>query len=209
MKSNVKLKELDLDTSIFLYQTDKNWTFSLEDGKSRQFGISYEILDMKDATGEPEFKDYKYVVSASIMAHKVHKSFDESGNDKPDLFSLRWDCERYMGGIPIDHILQSVTRGDESNEDGFKNIVDQFTPFEAKIVTNEAQFGTYAAQNGRGAEHSYLQFKTIEAAKKYIQILATRAPIMQALIGQTLDRPINMMGDDGWSVITKQVKGCR
>lgn len=201
----------DLDTEVWLYQTHRDWTFSLDDDKSRQFGIAYEILNMSEATGDPEFKEYPWIVSASLVAHKVHNSFNEADPGyKPDLNSLRWDCLRYMGGVPVDHILANLVKiGDEGQGNAFELLAKQFNVFQATVKTVKSQFGTYAAQNGQGAQHSYLQFRTVDDAECFVKMLSKRAQIMQTMIGFTLDKPINLMGETGWQTMAKQVKGCK
>ena len=78
------------------------------------------------------------------------------------------------------------------------------------IVTKKSDFGTVAAQYGQGYEFKYLQFKTEDACEKYVNFLVeNRADcLMGMMIGFILDAPINMVGDSGWSVIEKQLKGC-
>lgn len=207
-----KLKEMGSEN--LLYQTDPNWVFGLEDA-NHQFGIVYEITNMADATGEEEYEDYPFLVSAEIMAHKCHKSFDEQGfsgkecEGRADIESLRYDCKQYMGGVPIDHFLSLGVKNGNDEGDAFEILAKNFTPFEAKIVTRKPTFGTWAAQNGPKTPIRYLQFKTEAAATKYVMLLAERAVCMSMMIGFLLDRPINMMGDSGWSVVEKQVRGCK
>ncbi len=200
----------------YYYVTDKSFRFSLEDDRDRKFGILFEILDMYEATGEKEYKQYPFLVSASIMADKCHKSFGESDRDfKPTKLDLIYDTNSYMGGVPVDHVLTHAIRShsegfNDLEESNFKLVAKQFSALEAKVVTQKQDFGTIAAQKGREHEHSWLQFKTFEAAEKFMKyLIENRVSAMSMLIGFTLDKPINMMGETGWSVMSHQVKGSR
>ena len=185
------------------YYTEPSFNFSLDDDKQRRFGLHVEVLNMLDATGEIEFESAPYIVSVSIVADKPHKSFDESNDGKTSKLALIEDCISYMGGVPVDHVLQDAVNG------GFDEIKKQFTLDEAVLIKEKMTFGTIAAQKGKDAEYQYLRFKTEDAANKYVQLLLKRASALTMMIGFILDRPVNMMGETGWSVIEKQVKGCR
>lgn len=208
----MKLKRCDIDSGFenFMYQTSKSWQLELEDGKRRQFGLLYSITDMKEATGDDEYNDYPFLVSVGIIAHKPHSSFNES-DYKTSLEGLRFDCNSYMGTVPVDHILANGTKRGHEPEDkeAFDILVEQFSAKEAKVVEHTAEFGTYAAQYGRKAKHQYLQFKTQEAAEKFCQLLSKRTPAIGVMIGFILDRPINLMGDSGWSLVETMVHGSK
>lgn len=188
--------ETDWGSRLFKYVTSKQFTFSLDDNKSRQFGVLFEILDMKDATGEPEYKDTPYLVGAYIMADKCDKRFYE-GTGKADWFGTIIDCNQYMGGVPVDHILTEELGN--ANE-----LFTQFNATEAVLATASENFGTYAAQHGKGEEFNYLKFRTIEAAERFVELLKARTPLLSNIIEMILDRPINMAGDTGYSVLAKQ-----
>jgi hypothetical protein len=206
------MKKVEISENL-IYVTDKSFQFGLDDDKQRQFGILFEIVNMDDATGEPEFEQYPYIVSAGIIADKCHKSFNEPDNAKPSKESLIFDTNGYMGTIPVDHILtHAIKSGSEastsSKQSNFDLVADQFKLNEATIITSKHDYGTIAAQQGKGTEHQYLQFKTEESAQKFIDYLIKhRISALSMMIGFILDRPINMMGNDGWSVLTDMVKG--
>ena len=194
-----------------LYVTAKEFTFSLEDGKFRQFGVIFETTDMYDATGDKEFKEYPFIVSAQIMADRCHKSFNENDrvDVKPSKQDLLFDCLMYLGGVPIDHILtDSILGGSELGQvDAFQNVAGYFNINEACVKTAVHQCGTIAAQRGK-VEFKHLQFKTEEAATKFIDyIVAHRLSALSTMIGLILDKPVNLMGTTGWETIEKQVKG--
>lgn len=191
-------------------------TFSLDDEKLRQFGVVFETCNMYDATGESEFKQYPFVVSASIVAMKPHKSFDENDSGKTDSLSLIEQALGYMGGVCVDHVLTHAIKNssesgspDDMDESNFDLIAAQFSVKEASLITETHEFGTIAAQMGKGAEFSHLRFKDENAATKYIKLLTERVPALSMLIGFILDRPLNMVGDDGWKTMNQMVKGCK
>ena len=196
----------------YFYVTDKNFNFQLDDygdnaycddDTEHQFGILFEILNMHEATGEEQYKHAPFIVSAVIMADNPSKDFSEEPEDKDiSKCGLLYDTYRYMGGVPIDHFLINSING------GLEQIKENFSLKEAILVKEKQCFGTYAAQHGTGQEFEYLQFKTKDAAKKLIDILIkTRVDAISMMIGFLLDNPINLMGDDGWSVVNHQVKG--
>jgi hypothetical protein len=194
----------------YLYVTEKHWTFELDDEKQRQFGVVFQIIDVGEATGEPEFKQYPFIVEATILADKPHKSFDESGDKCPSSESLKYDCLSYMGGIPITHRLDKAVKCSTEHGEAWDALCKQFSVNEAVVVSSSPQFGTVAAQQGKNTAHQYLQFKDYKSARKYVDyIVQNRLDAIGMMIGFILDRPINMMGEDGWSIIRKQVFGCR
>lgn len=181
---------------------DKSWYCEIDDGKEVPLSLLIEVTDMYGATGEPEFKDYPFVFSVGIIASKPHKSFYE-GEGKPTRQGLLYDCNGYMGTIPVDHKL---LRTDELN----KKLMGELKAKVAKIVTHTHDYGTLAAQEGKGSSISYPQFKTAKDAYEFAKALvdAYGHSIMR-LVGFTLDQPINMIGDTGWSQIETMVKGVK
>lgn len=181
-------------------QTDQGTDQETEEGvKYVQLGVLFKITDMLDATGEEEFEEAPYLVSAEICVDKPHPSFVEyelAEGEAPEKMDLILECSNYMGGVPIDHIL------DETPLESIK----AFSEDEAITKTHKARYGTIAAQRGP-VEHTYLQFKTKDAALKYIGMLSKRVGPTMSLIGFILDRPINLVGETGWTTIMQQAKG--
>ena len=194
-----------------IYVTDKSFTIEIDE-KCHQFGITFETINMLDATGEPEFEKYPFLVSAYIVADKCHKSFYE-GEGKADKLGCLSDALSYMGGVPVDHILtHSIRSGTEATnslkESNFETLAKQFSALEAKVVSSKQDFGTIAAQAGKNYEHQWLEFRTEKAAEKFIDLLIkNRIHAMSMLIGFTLDKPINMIGNSGWSIIQDMITG--
>ncbi len=185
----------------------KSWACQVTDENGEEVNVPLaayiEITDMDEATGEKEFKQYPFVVSISMVVANPHASFDESNMPKTDRLSLIYDAVSYMGGVPVDHTLLDT---DSINQ----NITAELKAKDAKLVTHKAHFGTYAAQKGRGAEITYPQFKTYDAAEKWAKEIVSRyAFSVFGLCGFVLDRPINLMGETGWRTIEMQHFGKR
>lgn len=192
---------------VKIFATSKNWKVGLSDALDEPLdipvGLYCSAINMYEATGEKEFKQYPYYIEIEIMAAKPHKSFYE-GEGTPDALSLIEDTHSYMGGVPVTHQFIST--------DGLnKKLMDNLKSKDAKIRTETPTFGTVAAQRGRGAEFSYPVFKTAEAAEKFLKDLVRSYGdvIMGMMVGFILDGPINMIGETGWSVIEHQVTGER
>ena len=198
-----------------IYATDKSFTLGLEDSQ-HQFGVLFDIVDMQEATGEPEFDQYPFIVSASIMVNNPHESFADdcglSDGQKLDRLDLIAEVSAYMGGVPVDHVLtdeiQHAGSVEIGSQGGFAWLANGFKVSEAMVKTQSYDFGTVAAQRGKGVKASYLQFKTEAAARKYVKMLVNhRLSALSMLIGFILDRPVNMIGDTGWETIRAQVNG--
>lgn len=188
-------------TDSLFYFTKENFNFGLEDEKERQFGIMFEISDVRDYGDEDEDESYPFAVSAAIVANEPHKSFYE-GEGEPTKESLLWDTYSYMGGVPVDHILTDAVGA------GFKELAEKFKITEARIQKRKHTHGTVAAQRGAGVEHSHLMFADEDQAIRFIEILEKeRVGVLGIMIGFILDAPINMAGQSGWTMIETMVKG--
>lgn len=178
---------------------NKAWHCELNE-KSVPLCLVIEVIDMYEATGEKEFEQYPYLVSIGIMANKPHKSFYE-GEGRPNKLDLIYDCNGYMGSIPVD---RKFIQTDALNH----NITGKLNIKDACLVTVKCDFGTIAAQEGKGSSFIYPQFKTDEAACKYAQeLVKLYGNTLMTLVGFTLDQPINLAGDSGWSQIETMVNG--
>jgi hypothetical protein len=178
-----------------------NWTCEIE-GETIPLALHIEVIDMKDATGEPEFKDYPFLASISIVAANPHKSFDESNDGDAEGLSLVMDAVGYMGGVPVDDKFLSL---DKLNQDATGELKAKV----AKLVTRSYDYGTTAAREGAGASLTYPQFKTGEAAHKWaVEMIQNYGDVLMGIqVGFILDQPINMAGNDGWETIRKMVEG--
>jgi hypothetical protein len=202
------MKKLELTESL-LYVTDKSFNCGIG-GKNYKFGVIFETLDTRDFDDKAD-EDYPFIVECGIIADKPHKNFDETEDSKPNKASLLYDCNSYMGAIPISHILQDAIKSGTENQDlsNFDNFVAQFTAFEVKVCETEVTSGTIAAQKGK-TTHKYLAFKNEKTAEKYIDyIIKNRLSALTIMIGFILDAPINLIGETGWSMFNHMVTGKR
>lgn len=197
-KETFMYKKMVISDDLSFYK-NKSLNVQLDD-EDVNLGLIVETLNIVDATGEGD-ENYPFVVSMGLIASKPHVSFDESEGNLTGI-GLIWDCNSYMGSVPVDHILVNDTNGK------LDQILKLFNVGEAKLVTEEVTHGTVAAQNGK-TKFSYLMFANEEVAQKYIDfIIQDRAPVLNMMVGFILDRPINMMGESGWSMVEKMHKGC-
>ncbi len=181
---------------------NKDWICQLEDSeKDVPLSLLIDITDMQEVTGEEGFEDYPFVMSLSIIAANPNKSLYE-GEGKADRLGTIYDCNSYYGGVPVDHKFLNI---DSTN----KNLMLDLKAKQAKLVTINPKFGTYAAQNGQGSSFTYPQFKTHDDALAFAKSLIDSYGniVMGMLIGFTLDAPINMIGDTGWKTIQNHVNG--
>jgi len=196
----MELKQLRLDDNK-LYVTSKSFIFGLDDEKQRQFGVVFETIDMYEATGDKEFKDYPFLVQIGIIADKPHKSFNERDerSEKPSKASLLSDCYGYMGAISVEHFLVNGTKSQaEQGADGFEAMASNFTVLEATVKTYKSIYEK---------DEKYLSFKTEEAAQKFIDLVILHRLSALMLVGFILDQPVNRIGDTGWKQIETMVKG--
>lgn len=194
-------------------QTDPNWVvlfsdddneYSENDQVEHKFAVHFKAVDMYDATGEKEFEEFPIVVEATLVAANPHASFLDG---EPDTFEGRIEAAmNYMGGVPITHILQSTVVGAEGQGQDWDAIVKAFNPKEAMLKRETHRHGTWAAQNGN-KPFEYLRFANIEAAERFVKMLAQRSAILGIMVGFILDQPINLIGDSGWSMIEHMIKG--
>lgn len=194
-----------------LYVTQPSWTFGLDDGDQQQFGVLFEIIDMYDATGEEEFENYPFVVEASIVAHEPSQEFaEDAGVDlSPDDYgynlALIEMAYQYGGGVPITHIIQDeISKGSDK---GLQPLLKGIPKRDYDIVEVTPQFGTVAAQRGPGTRQETVHFADYDAARKYVENMLSRLDALGVMIGFILDRPINMMGEPGWSTMEMHVFG--
>lgn len=197
----MNLTKIRLDDSR-LYVTSPSFHFELDDNKPRQFGVIFETVNMEEATGEDEFKDYPYLVNIGIIADEPHKSFSTKENETPPKIMRLIDCLDYMGSISVDHVLVNGTKSNaEKGENGFEAMASNFS-------VNEATVKTYKNMNEQ--DKPYLSFKTEAAAQKFIDlVILHRISVVLLIIGFILDQPVNRIGDTGWKQIKTMVRGCK
>lgn len=197
-KSSIKITSFDSSEGLHIAE-NKSWSCHLDDVEV-PLCLVLEVVDMDGATGEPEYKDYPYVFSIGIMTSKPSDSFYE-GTGKPSKLDLIYDCNSYMGTVPVEHKLLSL---DDSNN----NYLRKLKAVNAKLITSKHDFGTIAAQQGKGTKFTYPQFKTAEDAFDFGKLLIKKyGDTLMTLVGFTLDQPINMIGETGWKLIEQMHYG--
>lgn len=201
----MKAKLLEVSENLFYY-TEKHFNYGLDDEKERQFGIMFEVLDTRDFDEHAD-ENYPFIVSAGIITDKPHESFNECEGEASKA-SLLYDCNSYMGTIPVDHILTHAVKGGNEQGEAWEALTKLFSCDKAKVVTTKAKFGTVAAQRGPEHEHKYFMFKDQETCMEFIEYLIEhRTGTMGMMIGFILDMPINLVGDSGWRNIETMTYG--
>lgn len=182
------------------YATSPRWIAGLDD-KEVQLALYLEIVDMIDATGEEEeFGEYPFNAEISIVVaypgpswlEKAEQSTQPAKNAEGALEA----SHGYGGGVPITHDLLSIKGGGSD--------ISKFTAEQMTWKKEKVEHGTVAAQQGPGSVFKYPMFATEEDALEFSNEILKRATAVFGMIGFFLDRPINMAGNDGWSVIKEQ-----
>lgn len=198
----MKFKKIELNENLYFFKSpDLNCYL---DDKKVNMGLIVEILDTREFDDMAD-ENFPFIVSMGLMTSRPHKSFDAWDGENPtSIESLIYDCNSYMSSIPVDHFLQDAING------GLDEILPLFNVGEAKKVTIRPKFGTIAAQKGPGSEYSYLQFSDLDQAEKFIDfIIENRVHSLTMTIGFILDRPINIMGENGWGQVETMVNGSK
>jgi hypothetical protein len=191
-KSGIKFEEI---YEGHLIASNPTWKCGLEDDMDTELSLYVEIIDMAEATGEAEFENAPFIVSVEIVAANPHRDFYE-GDGEPSRMGLLSDTKSYVGGVPIDHRLIETDRIN-------LNLTNKLRAKDAVIVRERRD-----SQNGRGAELVYPRFTSAEAAEKWVKkLIQSYGNVLMTMVGFTLDQPINLMGEDGWSIIRKHVSG--
>lgn len=182
------------------FYTSAPWSCELDDYKRVPIGLHLEVINMYDS-GCVEEDAAPWYFSINICAVMPHESFDETEYKHAGPLTLVDDCMNYMGGVPVDDKLLSL---DALNE----RIIDDLKARDAVIHTRKQDYGTVAAREGKNYTFTYPSFTNEEACLAFADaIIREYGGVLMTLVGFTLDRPINMVGDTGWSVIEKQVNG--
>lgn len=192
----IKINEIT-ENNYFIESAEGHWTCGLDD-KDVKLGLYLEAINMYEATGEKQYKSYPWLFSFSILPSNPHKRFNTEGHTSR--LSRIFECNSYQGGVPVDHKLLDL---DNSN----KHLMDNLSAKNAMIHETKPEFGTIAAQKGKGTSFEYPSFKTEDAAYEFAVDLATHYAdlLMGIMIGFTLDGPINMAGETGWDTIKNAV----
>jgi len=186
----------------YYYATQENWVAGLDDDETIQLAVIAEVMDMYEATGDAEFEQYPFNLEVSIVVAYPGPAWlakaEESGEGSGDPAGALFDSYHYGGGVPIIHDLLSIEGGGAD--------LDRWSARKMMWVRKKADYGTVAAQQGPGTIFEYPQFRDEKTALEFVNELLKRVPAVMMMIGFFLDRPINMKGDLGWSVIQGQAR---
>lgn len=149
--------------------------------------IHAEIIDMREYDNAYDNSDYPFMVHLNITAKEFHKTYKEKALNglQPNEISemgIYEECVRYGGGVPLSMV--GISGGGED-----------WSGISSKI-----------AENNRGDE--WREFADYDSCKKYImQVIAKQVPAVFMMIGFTLDKQVNMIGNSGWDIISDQALG--
>lgn len=166
-----------------LWMTDPYWKCVLEQDDIH-LGLYVNMVDMREYDRDYNDKEYPVVLDATVMVIPEEMSpefLEDVGGyiGDPDVEPTPYDVYHYAGGVPATHILEGVTSGHKSD---------------VPSIVEEDQHGK-----------KWRSFRSIEDAEQYAkEVYAYNAHAVFGLIGFLLDRPINLVGDDGWDVIRLQ-----
>ena len=211
MPEIISIRETDEDW--IAYATDPHWVFALEDGKNRQFGLVVEAIDLAAAGVEGEDDtEFPICVEISIVAHDPSDLYRQEryggwpGIKAGDRLALIEAAYSYGVGVPVTHILHDVKHGDKPK--GLVGALDGVDPETYKIFDRVARYGTVAAQRGETTlSFPRFRIRAWDDLRVYVDNMIGRAQVLGIMIGFILDRPINLAGEDGWSVMRRWVNG--
>lgn len=182
-----KLIKNKINDSLTTY-TKKNWLCSIND-ETIQLQYTVEVTDMYEATGENEYKNYNYVFCIGLMPVKFGpKCLNKSKQDENE--PTLYDVISYYGQAI--YMEQRFIDTDLIN----KKLIEQLKINQACQVEYQCRF---TKEN-----KTFLHFKTEQDALKFAELLIKNyGDVFMSLIGFELDRPVNLVGEDGWSQIEK------
>jgi hypothetical protein len=168
------------------YATQKSWIAGFgPDDREVQLALYLEIIDMYDATGDKKFEKWPIALDTSIVvAYPGPKWLKQAQAETHDEEGDLYDSYSYGGGVPVTHTLMGITGGD----------------------FDLSKFGSKDVKWAAEKPYKRAYFKKFDVALRFANELLKNAPAVFGMIGFILDRPVNMAGDDGWSVISKQAK---
>lgn len=191
------------DTGRYLVFTSPSFQCGLgdDDEGHEQLAVLFEIVPETDDDGEPTERS---IMEASLVLR---------GKDTMETL----ERHGYAGGVPITHVLmyevKAVGNGVGSwqataaiDDQSHLQRLFEKAGVEAKIRIIRNNFGTVAAQRGRGARMAFPAFKSDDDAEKFCRSLAPNVGTIMGLIGFLLDRPVNMMGSSGWKTLEAHKK---
>lgn len=202
----------ETDYDVRIYATDPGWVCGLGDNEEIQLGVYAHLLNTfeYDCCGE-EHEDFPIECDFSVVVHNPAlnaKALDCLGLDEDYLAQFAGDPEahaeavrellqEYAGsGVPVGDMLVHGIRGaGEANAlnallEGLEGV---------KVIPHPRPFP--------GGSTEVVRFASWEVATEFARRVFERAFALMGLIGFTLDKRVNMVGADGWSMIQAQVEG--
>lgn len=170
---------------------NKSWVCAVNDNdKDKEIPLTLvtRSIDMDEATGEDEYKDYPVIVEFGILNKNCHKSISlYTERDYSGKYSNVQDVMSYCGFV-------SITTNILSTDILNKNFQNELKIKDACMKSYKCRFS--------GETKQYPAFKTHEAANEFAEKLVYEyGNTLMALVGFALDRPVNLVGETGWRTI--------
>ena len=190
--SNKINKIYDNDYSLSQYYS-KDWTCNIGD-ENVPMTLVLEVVNMYDATGEDEYKDYPVVFTIGMINKNIHESITcDVDSENGEIRNLDDVIGYYGMNCYLDDTLYSI---DEMND----NHKESLTIVEACLSAHLCRFSNQ--------QKEHIKFKNEDVAKKYAEKLINNyGHDLMDNIGDTLSEPINLMYDTAWTQTDKFHKG--
>lgn len=178
-------KIYDNDYSVTQYYK-KGWKCILsEDETEVPMTLVVEVINMYDATGEGEFKDFPVLFSIGILNKNINENLknnldiEDGSKIYPDDVIGHYGLNCYLEQMFLDT--------DKIN----KNLMSELKIDQACLYDYDCRF--------TGETKQFLKFKTEELAFNFAEkLILEYGDTFMTLIGFHLDKPINLMGETAW-----------
>lgn len=202
--------ETDCDTRI--YATDPGWTCGLKNDEPHiQLGIYAHLINTAEYGYGEAPEDYPILCQFNVVVHNpaINDSALESCGLDRDYFepfendpeaqaeAVREMLQDYgSSGVPVDSLLVYGIRG-HLEKDALGALLEGLEG--VKLCDSKNPF--------TGEPCKVPWFSSWEDAEEFCKRALKRGDTLMGLIGFALDKPVNMVGADGWSMIRAQVEG--
>jgi len=199
--------ETDIDTRI--YASDPEWSCGLEDEERIRLGVYASLSNVEESGGEcPE--GFPIVCNFNVVVHDPAindgvlqsfgmdlRDFHHDGDPEKQAEHIREMLQEYgSSGVPVDDVLVNGIRKPEE-DNALQALLEGLEGVKIEESTHWL--------TGERCEVPW--FSSWEDAETFAKRAFERASALMGLIGFTLDRPVNRIGADGWSMIRAQVSG--
>lgn len=200
--------ETDIETRI--YASDPEWSCGLDDQERVQLGVYASLSNVEEYGGEypegfPIICQFNVVVHDPAISDGVLQSLDldlrdlNQDDSEKQAQVVREMLQEYgSSGVPVDDVLVRGTRSPGEN-DALRALLEGLEG--AKIVDS------YPHPFKKKTPYEVPWFSSWEDAETFAKRAFERIPGVMGLIGFVLDKPVNAIGADGWSMIRAQVSG--